>query len=349
MKFLFIHPPLNAFLSGGNVFNRRMIGLARENGFSLETVEVPPDGAIPDFARDAIILWDSLLLEGLANCPPNQDGPAHGLLVHYVPFLNPLLDPDRRREEEARFERAAERVRFFIATGLSIRRLLERRYPGKPVFLCEPGVDAAFPAARRASAEPGTDRTVRIATVANLLPAKGLTDLLDILAELRHYDWMWHVAGDDRADPSCAERFRSRIAELGLQTRIILHGVLDTPELARLLGGMDIFAFSSRFEAYGMALAEAAAVGLPIVTTDVGEASRIVRHGKTGSVVPAGDPDAFRNALEQWLADRELRRPQNPPRTWEAAFADFRNAFEAVCSTVAGRNGLPARPRQTGA
>jgi glycosyltransferase involved in cell wall biosynthesis len=270
------------------------------------------------------------------------DEAVHGLLVHYVPFLNPLLDADRRKEEEDRFERAAERVRFFIATGLSIRRLLAQRYPGKPVFLCEPGVDAAFLAARQASGKRSTDQPVQIATVANLLPAKGLTELLEILAELRYCDWAWHVAGDDRIDPNYAGRFRSRVADLGLQTRIFLHGVLDTPELARFLGGMDVFAFASRFEAYGMALAEAAAVGLPIVTTEVGEASRIVRHGETGFVVPLADREAFRNGLERLLSDDELRCRyrtrllRNTPRTWDAAFVDFRNAVEAVALRSSG-------------
>jgi len=342
MRLVFFHPPLNASPSGGNVFNRQMIRRAQENGFPLETVEIPPDGAIPGLPRDAIMLWDSLLLEDLSNCPATPDSPIHGLLVHYVPFLNPLLDADRRNEQEDRFERAAERVRFFIATGLSIRYLLEQRYPGKPVFLCEPGVDAVFLAARRAWDEPAAGGTVQIATVANLLPAKGLSDLLEILAELRHYDWAWHVAGDDSIDPGHAERFRSRIADLGLQTRITFYGILETPELAQLLGGMDVFAFASRFEAYGIALVEAAAVGLPIVTTDVGEASRIVRHGVTGFVVPVSDGNAFQHGLEQLLSDHELRGRcrtrllQYAPRTWDATFVDFRNAVEAVGATIAG-------------
>ncbi|WP_434110599.1 glycosyltransferase family 4 protein [Methylocaldum sp. GT1TLB] len=408
MRLVFIHPPLDACPSGGNVFNRQIIRQARETSFPLEAAEVPPDGAIPYLPRNAIILWDSLLLEDLSNYPLEQfpircqsarqvgrqsladlsarqrtssegaswrsqdgrlrlgrdcrptffppdtkpytgmknalagDEAVHGLLVHYVPFLNPLLDADRRKEEEDRFERAAERVRFFIATGLSIRCLLERRYPGKPAFLCEPGVDAAFLAARQASGKRSTDQPVQIATVANLLPAKGLTELLEILAGLRQCDWAWHVAGYDRIDPNYAGRFRSRIADLGLQTRIFLHGVLDTPELARFLGGMDVFAFASRFEAYGMALAEAAAVGLPAVITDVGEASRIVRHGETGFVVPLADREAFRNGLERLLSDRDLRRRyrsrllRNTPRTWDAAFVDFRNAVEAVALRSSG-------------
>ncbi|BBA35802.1 putative glycosyltransferase [Methylocaldum marinum] len=318
------------------MFNLRMIGLAQEQGFPLEAAEVSPGGATPRPRGDTRVLWDSLLLDGLANYPADRIGVRHGLLVHYVPFLNPLLDAEHRKAETRRFDRAAQRAEFFIATGRSVRQLLERRYAGKPVFLSEPGVDAAFLAARRVSREPAENRPPGIVTVANCLPAKGLIELLEILSELRHYDWTWHLAGDERIDPGYTQRFRSRIADLGLQIRITLHGVLDTPELARLLAAMDIFAFASRFEAYGMALAEAAAVGLPVVTTDVGEASRIVRHGETGLVAPAADRRGFRENLERLLSDRELRRRYRArlwldrPRSWQDAFADFRNAFELV-------------------
>jgi glycosyltransferase involved in cell wall biosynthesis len=342
MRFVFIHPPLDACPSGGNVFNRQIIARAQQNGFPLESVEVPRNGASRGLPRDAIILWDSLFLEDLSNCPVASEGPVHGLLVHYVPFLNPLLDVDRRKDEEDRFERAAERVRFFIATGSSIRHLLEQRYPGKPVFLCEPGIDAVFLAARRAWDEPAAGGAVQIATVANLLPAKGLTDLLEILAELRHYDWAWHVVGDDRVDLGYTERLRLRITDFGLQARITFHGALDTPELARFLGGTDVFAFASRFEAYGMALAEAAAVGLPVVTTEIGEASRIVRHGETGFIAPLVDRSAFQDGMERLLSDHELRCRfharllLNTPRAWDDAFADFSNDVRAARAMITG-------------
>lgn len=337
MRLVFFHPPLDAYPSGGNVFNRRIIALARASGFPLATVEVAPNGSVPPLPRDAIVLWDSLLLENLSNCPSVGNGAAHGILVHYVPFLNPLLHSDRRGVEEERFGSAARRVRFFIATGLSVRRFLEQRYPGTIVQLCEPGVDDSFPGARRPWNEPEQVRTVRVITVANLLPAKGLSELLETLADLRHYDWVWHLAGDERIDAGYAEFFRSRIRDVGLQTRIRLHGALDTPELARLLGEVDVFAFASRYEAYGMALAEAAAVGLPIVTTDVGEARRIVRYEETGLIAPVADRNAFRSDLERLLSDSALRRRfharlrLDTPRTWDDAFADFRNALRAVC------------------
>lgn len=328
MRVLFIHPPPGQSPSGGHVFNRHLIAEAEWQGFPLEARPVVPgEPAAGPFEPGTVVLWDSLFLEALADAPPA--GAVHGLLVHYLPFLNPLLSVEERRLWERRFERAVAGMRFLLATGRGAANLLERRYPGLPVYVCEPGVDPAFPAARRASPGPVDDGKVRIATAANLLPAKGQFELLGMLAALEHPDWEWHLAGDGSADPDYARRFLRRVEHLGLMERIVRHGILAAPELAWLLARMDLFAFPSRYEAYGMALAEAVAAGLPIIATAVGEAERLVRHGETGFVVPVEDGEGFRAGLARLVADEVLRRrfrerlAGEETRTWEQAFREF--------------------------
>jgi glycosyltransferase involved in cell wall biosynthesis len=337
MKVLLIHPPPGGHPSGGHVFNRRLILEAERRGFPLEAWTLAPgDSLAGPFEAGTVVLWDSLFLERLAENPPADTGAVHGLLAHYLPFLNPLLGADERCLWERRFDRAAGGMRFLLATGQGAAELLTRRYPGMPVFLCEPGVDPAFLAARHIPREPISDGPVRLATVANFLPAKGQIELLEILATLENLDWEWHLAGDESVDPDCARQFLSRAGQLGLTPRIIRHGILDVPDLARWLVRMALFAFPSRYEAYGMVLAEAAAAGLPIVTTAVGEAERLVRHGETGFVVSVGDGEAFRAALARLIADEALRRRFREkligmkPRNWGEAFRRFEQPVRAV-------------------
>ena len=56
-----------------------------------------------------------------------------------------------------------------------------------------------------------------------------------------------------------------------------------------------------------MVLAEAAASGLPLVSTDVGAIGEIVRHGETGELVPPDDLEALTLALHSLIADRSRR------------------------------------------
>ena len=73
------------------------------------------------------------------------------------------------------------------------------------------------------------------------------------------------------------------------------------------LSQMDIFCLSSVTEGTSMTLLEAGAARLPCVVTDVGGNSEIVADGETGIVVPAGDEEAFAEALFKLVENKELR------------------------------------------
>jgi glycosyltransferase involved in cell wall biosynthesis len=140
------------------------------------------------------------------------------------------------------------------------------------------------------------------------LPAKRQRELLEMLACIEA-DWEWHLAGEAGLDPGYADSLRERIRQLGLTRRVVWHGSLPPDELAGLMAAMDLFVSYSAFESYGMALAEAAAFGLPILTTDVGEAERLVENGGSrGLVIPVDRADLFEQALTKLLRDGAFRR-----------------------------------------
>lgn len=94
------------------------------------------------------------------------------------------------------------------------------------------------------------------------------------------------------------------IRKFGIADRIVLLGPRN--DMPKLYNALDLYALSSKSEAFPNVLGEASACGVPSVTTDVGDASRIV--GSTGCVVPAGSVDSLRDALRQLLMlDRSER------------------------------------------
>jgi glycosyltransferase involved in cell wall biosynthesis len=76
-----------------------------------------------------------------------------------------------------------------------------------------------------------------------------------------------------------------------------VHFLGDRNDVRELLQGLDIFVLSSLSEGYSMALLEASATALPIVATNVGGNGEIVRHGATGTLVPAAEPIALADAI----------------------------------------------------
>ena len=91
------------------------------------------------------------------------------------------------------------------------------------------------------------------------------------------------------------------VAELGLSARVHFAGYQSAPE--RFLPAMDVFALTSRLEGLPLALLEAWAAGLPVVSSAVGGVPKVVRDGETGLLFPNGDEPALVRALRELLND----------------------------------------------
>jgi glycosyltransferase involved in cell wall biosynthesis len=94
--------------------------------------------------------------------------------------------------------------------------------------------------------------------------------------------------------------------DLGMADR--LHFLGHRNEVAPILHCLDIFALTSVFEPFGVALLEAKAAGLPIVATKVNEVEQIVHDGRSGLLVPSGDPARLADVLVRLARDPALRQ-----------------------------------------
>lgn len=110
------------------------------------------------------------------------------------------------------------------------------------------------------------------------------------------------LAGDGPLRPRVLER----IEALGLADRVAAPGV--RADLSDLMAGADLFVLSSRIEGLPGVLLEAAAAGVPIVATNVGSVGDVVLEGRTGLLVPPGEPQALADAMETLIDDPERSR-----------------------------------------
>lgn len=86
------------------------------------------------------------------------------------------------------------------------------------------------------------------------------------------------------------------------------HGFPSREELERRYARAAVVVCPSRIEGFGIVCAEAMAHGKPVVAGAVGGLVDLVDDGRTGLLVPPGDPSALRAALDRLLADKTLRR-----------------------------------------
>ncbi|AEE67581.1 transferase [Bordetella pertussis] len=144
-----------------------------------------------------------------------------------------------------------------------------------------------------------------VGCVAVMRATKGHRELIDAMRPLMAERANLHLVFVGGGSPMF-EQTQAYVAELGLQARIHLMGTRN--DVPNLLAGFDLFALATRQEASGTVYVEAEACGLPVVGTDVGGVSEMMRDGETGILVPVDDPAALGAALRRLIDDRALRR-----------------------------------------
>jgi glycosyltransferase involved in cell wall biosynthesis len=254
-------------------------------------------------------------------------------LVHQPLALDPGLDTtqaDTFRETERAALATAARV---VVTSEATARIVIADYdvPSQRISVVRPGNDPVPPA-------PGSnDGVVRLLSVGSVVPVKGYDLLIAALATLPDMPWRLTIAGDRTRNPTAAAQLDAGIAAYGLGDRVAVLGAVPPEGIIELYLASDVFVLASRFEGYGMALAEAIAHGLPVVSTTAGAIPDTVPAG-TGLLVPPDDVAALARAVHRLVSDRAERQrlamnaraaaAQLP--TWQESARLFAGAIETV-------------------
>jgi len=151
------------------------------------------------------------------------------------------------------------------------------------------------------AAERGLDPQVPwIAVVAMMRPGDKLASYRVLAAALqRAADLHWEllVAGEGPVQAEVQHLFE----------RACFLGGLTQPRIAELLAACDLYAWPAVNEAYGMALLEAQAAGVPVVSAAIRGVPDIVADGRTGILVPYGDEEAFADAVRELVVNAQRR------------------------------------------
>lgn len=162
--------------------------------------------------------------------------------------------------------------------------------------------------------DPSSARLARplILSVGRLVARKGFDQLLEACARLRDdgVDFQCVIVGEGG---SGAEPLRRQIEQRKLRERVCLLGAVTREELRGLYAHAHVFALPCQVtetgdrDGFPDALAEAMAMGVPVVSTDVSAIPEVIEDGVHGLLVAPRDPAALATALDRLLADTALR------------------------------------------
>jgi glycosyltransferase involved in cell wall biosynthesis len=302
--------------TGGYGYDRRIIRELRDLGWEVDVVDVGGGFPFPCVAQRARAL--AVLSALPAGCPTVLDGLAFGALpeaaelrsriplialVHQPLALDPGLDAMQADAFRATERAALAAAAHVVVTSDSTARIVVADYdvPSQRISVVRPGIDAVPPA-------PGSnDGIVRLLSVGSVVPVKGYDLLAAAVATLDDMPWRWTIAGDRTRNLAAAARLDADISALGLRDRVTVLGAVPPERIIELYLASDVFVLASRFEGYGMALAEAIAHGLPVVSTRAGAIPDTVPAG-AGLLVPPDDVAALARALRRLISNRGERQ-----------------------------------------
>jgi glycosyltransferase involved in cell wall biosynthesis len=180
---------------------------------------------------------------------------------------------------------------------------------------------------------PGGERVAgRLLFVGRLTEQKGIASAIEAIARMREPATL-DIVGDGPLGDTLARL----VSRLGIEGRVHFHPSVRHEDLADMYRGATALVVPSTGEGLGLVAVEALLCETPVVAFASGGIVDVVRHERTGLLVPPGDVDALARALDRIVADDALARrlgstgrvaalerftPQAAARTYSAIYRD---------------------------
>ena len=300
--------------SGGNVYDRRVADELPPCGWTVREHLVA--GSWPDpepshraqlddvlarLADGSVVLVDGLI----ASAAPSLVSAARRLRI--VVLLHMPLAETSPATAIARVESDVLNAADAVITTSAWSRawvVTHHRVPADRVWAAVPGVDPFPPG-------PGSEAGANLLCVGPVTEAKGHDVMVAALAQIADLDWRCTFAGSLDLQPDFVRSLMARAEQAGIADRLVLAGPLSRSALDDVRSATDLVVSPSRREAYGMAIVEGLARGIPVVASDVGGHREAVGQASDetlpGVLVPVNDATSLAAALRLWLTDPPTR------------------------------------------
>lgn len=174
-------------------------------------------------------------------------------------------------------------------------------------------------------------------SVGTLVERKGFHRVIECLPGLlaAHPTLRLVIVGGAGAEGDIGAQLRRTVSTLGLDDRVHLLGPLAPDRLSVALSAANVFVLATSYEGWANVFLEAMACGLPVVTTDVGGNAQVVNDRSLGHIVPFGDPDRLRGAIDEALKtswDRAAIRAYAESNSWDRRMQPLIDAYHQLLS-----------------
>lgn len=235
---------------------------------------------------------------------------AQGIKVvfHYHGEIRPVEELRLHHRHLSRLRFLTSAVDRIICVSHANRRFLEHHRITTPIDVIYNGIDTSKYSLEevdgdlRTELEIPSDRFL-LFFMGSIIHRKGIDILIQGFARALKEEPRLELILVGGGDP---QPYQELASELAVTERIHFLGFLaDYPFNA--FDAADLYVSASRAESFGLSIAEAQLLGLPVVSTAVGGVPEVIDHEATGLLIPTEDPEALAEAILRVAQNSELR------------------------------------------
>jgi glycosyltransferase involved in cell wall biosynthesis len=311
-------------LSGGYLYDRKLVDYLRAQGDTVEIISLPwrnyaahltdniwftlsDPGArfwlqklTAGHQKFDILIQDELNHPSLIAANAGKHPCPVVSLVHHLRCseLRPKWQNDFYRVVEKKYLQSVDGFIFNSQTTQGVVNGLVQH--GKPSIVAYPPTDRfGAMVTEEEIIERAVNPELRILFLGNVMFRKGLHTLIDALshvAQIGNSRYAVDVVGSLEIEPVYAKAMQDKVTVHGLSSIVHFHGPLNNAPLIEKLKQAHVLVVPSSYEGFGIVYLEGMGFGLPAIGTNLGAAREVIADGVDGFIVGAG------NAVE--LAER---------------------------------------------
>jgi glycosyltransferase involved in cell wall biosynthesis len=312
-------------LSGGYLYDRKLVEYLRAQGDDVEIISLP-------WRNYAAHLTDNLTFR----LPPNfdiliQDELNHPSLIaanrkphpyHIVSLVHHLRCSELRPKWQNDFYRIIERKYLQSVDGFIFNSKTTQEVVNGLIGNGQPGVIAYPPTDRFGETiseeevrRRATSNELKILFLGNVIERKGLHTLLEAVTGIfltrsvskdQKSKVRVDVIGSLTTDPEYANQMQEIATVNGLSSIVTFHDALNNEQLLEKLRQAHLLVVPSSYEGFGIVYLEGMCFGLPAIGTTAGAAGEIIEHGKTGYLIQPNDSATLANHISELASNRSL-------------------------------------------
>ncbi len=355
-------------LSGGYLYDRKLVQHLRDAGDDVEVISIPwrnyaahlTDNFSASLLRRLLGLRVDVLVQDELNHPslfrlnqrlrwrsfPHRGKARKGAFPPIISIVHHLRSSELRPAWQNAFYRIPEAAYLRSVDGFVFNSQTTRGVVEATIGESRPHV-VAFPAGNRLNpqitdveiAVRAQADVLKIAFLGSVIPRKNLHTLVDALALI---DEKLHltVIGNLDVEPVYVRQIQAQVARLGLSEKITFTGALNDEPLKEKLRESHILALPSSYEGFGIAYLEGMGYGLPAIGSTDGAAHEIITPDVDGYLINPSGAETLAVRLRTLAHDREkliqmslaARERYRSHPTWNESMAKIRKFLLQIIS-----------------